>query len=86
MSQHHNAKHALSRREQVHTSVAGDGNSAQAKRAHVACLPLACANEACVKKHMYGTLSAQRAACGALFQKWQDCFDLEMRRPDSTAP
>ena len=83
MSQHHNAKHALSKREQVYTGA--DGNSAAEKHAHAACLPLACANERCVKKHMYGTLTAQRKACGALFVAWQECFDKEMANARSSA-
>jgi hypothetical protein len=75
MSSHHNAKHALSTREQRAKKT---GNSLREEIAYKKCVHLSCANEACVKKWMYRNDSkGQKEECGPLFAKWKECFDRE---------
>ena len=53
-----------------------DGLSSLERKALKVCMPLSCANEACVKRYMYeGT---QKEHCSHLFDRWQSCFDKEM--------
>ena len=75
MSSYHNAKHALSKREQ---RVSNTGLSTLEAKAYKACIHLSCANENCVKRWMYrNDPKAQKAECGPMFAQWKECFERE---------